>query len=356
MPKVRNPALYKALYSAFGGKVRVQAAGMAFRYSAQHRGDGHIKVKKIDGGEEYCVCCPFCKDTKFRLNVNHMFGQRLKCGVKMDNLAHCWNEDCNVIPKIKEIVESAGANKVVVSTEVDSVSAEEMAKLSYENYLRLTNTVFVNELPEDHPAVRYLQRRFFDVDHLSKRYGVQYMGKCKHRYAKKRIIIPIFCEVDGKMQIIGWQARRIPGHTLSKKPKYWTSPGYRKGHYLYDFQAARRCDSLVLVEGPTDSMRVGRPAVALLGKDITSGQLSLIYSTYRDKDGPIILIGDPGYQDSWETNLEKLQEIFRYDDPERVGLIMLEKDPGDTSTSLLWKSIAYKAGEMGYGGKITIRG
>ena len=69
----RNPVLYNALRRRFGrvairneGECHVPGRGPIIR--------GRPTSFAVVSGEYYCIACPYCRDTKFHLWVNHMFG------------------------------------------------------------------------------------------------------------------------------------------------------------------------------------------------------------------------------------------------------------------------------------------
>jgi len=339
--KPLNSKLYAVLLERFKS-VRIQNAGQPYQYVKKGSGRD-ITIETISSGEEYCVCCPSCTDTRHRLNINYMFGEWIG-GQQMYGLAHCWNEDC---PDVRKVVidllsgfSCLGLPGVSGEEFSGSMSYESVARECCKNHIKLEDVKRVDTLDASHPAVKYLENRNYDVSRMGGRYAFHYCGEKGPRFAQRRIIIPVLYEVDSLLQIIGWQARSIPGHSLLDTPKYWTAPGYRKSYFLFDYHEAIRSDFVVVVEGPLDAVRIGVPAVAILGKTMSQHQAMQLFNAWNDKDGPIILIGDPGFKEDWEKNADKLRELFNADSTQdRVSTLEFENDPGDTDAASLWKGI-----------------
>lgn len=191
-------------------------------------------------------------------------------------------------------------------------------------------TVPLTSLPADHPAVVYLRQRRFDPAYAERVYGISYCIEAAPESRAKgiyyglvapglrntytgRIIIPI--RVDG--HTVGCQGRCIDaltsdgekivydgsrwvyvGDGTKKLRKYLNVVGMSRNDALFGFDQAdlwntdngyyganRRC---VLVEGPLDALRVGPPAIAILGAHLSPRQASRI----ADKFGRVIIAGD----------------------------------------------------------------
>lgn len=350
---VRNERLY-AFLRHFFKRVRVQNAGMPFRYRTVVR-DGKKEIKRIESGEEYAICCPVCKEKRFRLNVNHVFGETID-GVEMSHMAHCWNEDCEVTGRLLKMYEEfldlmpEELNPVVeVEQEDGPFSLERVVEECRKNLMRIGGVSRIDTLQRDHPAVRYLAGRNFDPTELGLQYGIGYCYNRDYdaRMAHKRLIIPILYRGN----YVGWQARAIEGLTdLTRNPKkkgsdwpyfeakYWTSPGSRKSFFLYSYDLASRQNTVVIAEGPTDAWRIGACGVASLGRRISLYQRKLIAETWGERSGLIVLIGDPGFEEDWQKNRHQLNE--EVGEPGKVVLILpKEKDPGSMTRRELWEII-----------------
>lgn len=349
--KVRNEKLY-AFLAHYYKRVKICNAGMPYQYrAARDVNTGKKTIRRISSGEEYAICCPVCKETRFRLSVNHMFGE-LVDGVRIFP-AHCWNEECSVVKILTDLYEEfcdipedeLGVSKGIASVIAPTFSLEEVAKECTENLLKLDGIVRVDTLPEDHPAVRYLRNRNFDPKVLGPLRGIGYCDndQYKARQAHKRITIPILY----KGRYVGWQARAIPGWTKLtldprkegkawpyQEPKYWTSPGTRKSFFLYGYDQALAFDTVLVSEGPTDAWRAGACGMAILGRMLSVYQMKMLADVWGQRDGSIILIGDPGFEDDWQRNFDRLQ--CEVGEARKVKLVLPKDcDPGDMTEERL---------------------
>lgn len=359
--KVKNQRLYTFLqrFKPFKGRVRIQNAGMPFRYRVVQQGDER-DIQRLESGEEYAVCCPYCGDKRFRLNISYMFGESIE-RVDMWHLVHCWNENCEVQSMLRKNYEAFcdeldEGELPPVEMDCESVSGpfsmDEIAAECRRDLMVVDGVTRVDTLDAGHPAVRYLLGRRFDLRILGLGYGVGFcFNRDQHdrgaRFAHKRLIIPIFY----KGVYVGWQARAIEGLTklhLNQgcadkewpytEPKYWTSTGTRKSFFLYSYDLAARQNTVVIVEGPTDAWRVGQCGVAALGRRVSMYQRKLVAETWAERPGKIVLIGDPGFEADWRMNYETLNKEIG--EPGKVVLILPEdKDPGAMTREELWEMI-----------------
>ena len=98
MNQVLNPTLYNRLCKLFGS-VKISNQGVAMEpmppISVPDVFDPdklHLDVAVF--GEYMLVSCPYCNDTRNRLWINHMFGQKDADGRRLTFLATCYNEGC----------------------------------------------------------------------------------------------------------------------------------------------------------------------------------------------------------------------------------------------------------------------
>lgn len=342
-----NPRLYEILSQTFG-QVQIQSPGSRYRYRVEYRRSKNSNiptplVHKFAGGEEYCVCCPKCGDTRFRLNVNHMFGARLPCGVKLTDVAHCWNENCEVLPMLQQLVEDPGfAIDIEAEQLTRQPTMEEIAEVSAIEHKKLYGIFPTSELPVAHPACEYLKQRGFDPVTLGIYHGVSYCEDLSYKSAARRIIIPVLFKSTYGTKVIGWQARAIPDHSVTQLPKYLTSPGCMRGSFLYGMHTAEQYPSPVIVEGPITAWRLGFSALASLGRKLTEQQVQLIVSTWGLSEGPIVLWGEnpdrAEIRKDWESNYQRVRE--RVVRPHRVILLWSnDGDAADLSFEEAWSRI-----------------
>ena len=229
------------------------------------------------------------------------------------------------------------------------------------------------ELPDDHPAVRYLADRKYNIEEIREFDRGQQLFYCDKEArpfrcgsTKGRLIFPIYMSDNLK----GWQARKIDKTITvegivtrtvwdgndwyeTKKnsdnkwvdyniPKYLTCPLMPRSEVLYGYDQARKGDELVvIVEGPLDQIRVGYPSVGTLGA-VTQHQLQLIQLYWKTA----VILRDP------EINPEsdKFQRILASLPTMRTCHLALpeNKDPGDTECEVIWEEIIKEMNNCDY--------
>jgi len=358
MIEPKNPRLYQILEDTFG-TVHIQSAGMPYRYRLVREKDNKQHVERFAAGEEYAVCCPKCGDTRYRLNVNHMFGARLPCGVKLSNLAHCWNENCDVLSILQELVEGAQIDVEGVQLQKPPDMAD-ITAMSAAEHKKLYGLVPLTNLPESHPSRQYLLARNFDPVALSMYKGFVHCEDFSYMDAARRIIMPIMHETDKiPRTVVGWQARAVPGWSktgwsddpkVKATKKYATSAGCSRGFFLMGYESARTMPGVVVAEGPLSAFRAGFCGVASMGCRLTEGQLNLISSTWGWHEHAIVLLAeDPGKEvirEAWESNADKLRS--RISNPNRVVVVYTgdDCDAADLCFYELWELIERRCNEQ----------
>lgn len=138
------------------------------------------------------------------------------------------------------------------------------------------------ELDAGHPACLYLCERGVSVP-LAEEVGMLWKDKGVASWQKPIIgslkddvgtypglIIPIV--MQGKLK--GWQLCAVP---RGNQPKYVTAPGSRIAGTLYNIDAVLgKSDTVVIVEGVFDALRLPNMAVALLTDNITDKKVRLL--------------------------------------------------------------------------------
>lgn len=340
------PGLYRVLLQKFPGGVRIANQGESCVMTSRPKAGGVVYTAITHSGEYYRINCPYCRDTRYRLWVNHMFGQLDGNGREMRFLANCYNEDC-------------------LSKEQHRRHFTDLV-LGFQNYGSRRQAPFaiqpgewvdptqmgVAEMPgqiipmfqlaqaaPDHAAVDYLCRQRRYTQQMLAKYELGYCTYApKYPAATNRIIIPI--RMNGVL--VGWQARYIGSTDWRTTPKYYGLPGMRKRMMLYNYDTAKNCPFVVVVEGATDAHVVGDPCVAILGKSLSTYQATTLLSTWPGK--PIILIFDPEARDEMAKTTEELR-----DNGAVVVEIILpgENDCGDYDRRELWNIIYSQTAAMG---------
>src|SRR4051794_18900966 len=277
-----NEQLYDLLCQRFGSvAIANEGEAMVSRY-CHHPIKGTTDLDIDVWGESYYVNCPFCNDTRKRLSINHRYGVYDEV-TGSDNifLARCFNDDClkdrGRYRELKDKVfgfmnRDQRRRLLVVSAGIrPAVSPESLKEAQPPG-----DVVELSALAPDHPALAYLRQRGFDPGELSNVWHVMYCTQASPacRLAQERIVIPII--MNGTW--VGWQARRVgdqdPGQP--RVAKYLTMRFLPKRLVLYNHDEARKQPAVVVCEGASDVWRVGRPGVALLGKQASPQQFTLL--------------------------------------------------------------------------------
>ena len=356
-----NGKLFRALLRVFG-QVRTSKEGEGARWIIQENPDtGRKHARLVEAGEEYKVCCPFCGDMRFRLNINHRwnttdeatgahFGKGLIC---------CFNDGCPANPDAP-VVERQGCQDDLEEMLKPYVARAMGLRLPRECVARPVipmslpeDCVPLETLPPGHHAIRYLAGRGFDPYAIGREWLVQYCPSDANGCVADRIIFPLV--LGGKL--LGWQARYIGTPPSDNIPRYFTAPGTPRNRLLYNYDRARDFPFAVLVEGPTDAWRLGRRAVALLGSTMSHHQIALAREAWGATGIALMLDQDfaakpalrPGRQAPYGVLCERLISEGRF----AWGVLEVPlppgTDPGAMDTGALWDLIRRRAIETGYG-------
>lgn len=345
-----NPALYARLQRSYG-KVRIANPGAAFRYTPTFDHEHKPRISIATEGEYYQVCCPFCRDTRFRLYVNHMWGKPDAHGRRMMFLAYCFNESCldreeNRRELMERIDDNGWLEHATISVGVEEVEAEEVDWPG--------PCTPLTELDDRHPSRSYLLSRQIDPDTHAAKYDLRYCTDSKYRYARDRIIIPVY---EGG-QLKGWQARylgELPWKDKSQNqdlpPKYYSCPSSRfRSNCVYGLDQMRRWHTGVIVEGPTDRWRLGAFSGCVFGNTVTPPQTRKLLEAFtgrKNLDRALILMLDPEEMEKKAT-VNKVLE-FERKMLGRFCTVSLPEgtDPGSLDREFLREYIRQKAAERG---------
>jgi hypothetical protein len=337
-----NPSLYAVLNQRFY-HVTIADEGSAMIKSYCLRYDGSQMLRPHSAGEYYRINCPFCNDTRQRLWINHLWGV-YDPETKTYNrwLAICYNEGCLSDPEnLEQLIHwtdhyyrRARARQVVV-TEGSAPPPGKPVALP-------PDFVCLHDLPQDHPAVQYVMERKFNPEELSKTWGIGFSLQACSWSPLGRLLIPIFRGSKVALEYFGWQARAL---VPNDDPKYYTAHGLKKSQVLYGLHRVTEKGPAIIVEGPTDAWRVGRNAIALLGKTASSEQLKLIREHLVGR--PLVVMLDSDAESEARHLVEQLASQRRRSllrtDSARVVLAELPPglDPGDCTRAELqmaWKN------------------
>ena len=305
------------------------------------------KLRKTKGknGVEIRICCPFCTDPdrKFKMYINPQ-RQQFNC--------YKCHKSGTLRQLLGELYSPAFASQ--------RVEAREKEEPLPENVRQPGITIPINTLDGIHPAMEYLnvtrkRRPPLDPNEMYNTFGVRYCTQGTVFRMEdfdfdttNTIVFPVW--MFGK--VIGWQSRLLyepdklnddqcaalnfrkdeDGGWL-RPPKYLTSPGFRKGRVLYNFDLARKFPYVVVTEGTFDAMSVGHAAVATFGTGISEQQCRLLKTYWQT----VIIMLDPEGTD--KVTEEMFNELCRAVNVVHVRL-KGHKDPGDAPRETIWEQIS----------------
>lgn len=337
-----NPLLYALLEHKLG-EIRIASAGVAARFD--ERPDllqsGQIIKTTLTNGEYYCVCCPFCGDTRFRLWVNYRYGEAYaeRLGRRTNtHMAVCYNEDCLSPPgRLRQFEDLVfGQNKRFLPT----LTIKPGKQIEATPYETPGDVVSLRELPADHPARAYLQGRNFDPQALADEYDVGLIVKPPPDKNRELLRNRIYIPIKQNSQLVGWQARVI-GTTSG--PKYFS--GVKKSLALYNLDTAKQQPLVVIVEGVPSVWRLGAPAVCTFGNTLSHWQLTTIATTWVDK--PVVLLWDYG-DDAQIKKIERAVEALMERGMKVVPVFFPDdRDPADYTKTELRAMIAASSAAVG---------
>lgn len=335
-----NPSLYNILDNNIGVHgISDEGAEMHAEYRADR--DGRMVMDVISAGEYYRVACPLCNDTRGRLWINYRWGVRDPItGDRNYFLAHCYNENClsepGAIAQLRALttqyIRRAKAGRVTLNPgkKFDPSKPIEMP----------SDCEPLDTLPDDHPAIRYLKQRRFDVDEVQKRWGVQYSRRVCSFSPNGRLVIPFYGASSYK-PLLGWQARRLDA--TDNGPKYYTARGTKKSRVLYGLPRVRDEGPVVLCEGPTDVWRLGRNAVAFLGKKASEQQVQLVREHLHGRPLVVMLDADAVVEaGALVTRITAMRRasLLRTDKSSVVQITLPSgRDPADHARDELWQLV-----------------
>lgn len=185
------------------------------------------------------------------------------------------------------------------------------------------------------------------------RYGI---GWCESGYYRNRLVVPVTRGDEVAFFVARYMASRPPlckasdlpctkcgGTDKHKRLKKTLYPkGAKPGRFLFNYDRARHCETIRIVEGALDAVHVGKSAVATFGTSLSQYQLELLMKTAArelviiwDRD-PDAKPGKSGYEkaqaladrlaDLWRVRVVKLPDARDPDEHTRESLLELERD------------------------------
>jgi len=232
--------------------------------------DNGIKVRIVDKrGGWINVNCPFCKNPK-DTHFNGNFSQTRpayncwRCG------KHNWVEALSLLVNLNPIT-----TKKLAYNYSNFEIKEEKKKQSLATSIDLPG---YSELTKG--ELNYLVSRGFDVKNLQNKFGIRGGGIAGEW--SYRIIIPIFY----KGKLVSWTGRSILSREYQNEnniPRYKNLSVEKSvinpKDIFFNLDNSRK-DSVILVEGPFDVLKMGDDCICSLGTSVTESQKLLLKETY----------------------------------------------------------------------------
>lgn len=221
------------------------------------------KVDMIQRGSQVSrgwvgICCPYCGDDNFHLGFNKEIG-----------IFSCWR--CGTKPLKKTLHLLTGLSFREIEQELKGYFIERQED-EKEIKIRPRNL----ELPKQCDILssrhkQYLEERGFDAEQVEKIWSLKGIGKDAGKWSN-RIIIPIFFN----KKLVSFTSRDITGEASIKA---LTCPEelevIHAKHIVHGFDLVEG-NSVIVTEGPFDSMKFGPGAVDTQGIKFTEQQISLL--------------------------------------------------------------------------------
>ena len=288
---------------------------------------GRVTPSQGHNGLELICDCYVCGEHK--LSVNAVSG-----------IYKCWRGCCS------------GTVQKLLNKKLPMTTAPAKKTVRHLGYLDPGTLVSLTSVGDDNPAAVYLTSRGFDYRALGTDFGMCYCSsgrKFAHGLfdTTSTIVIPV--TVGGKQ--IGWQSRLLydpdklddsrcamlgfqwnpEKGKYVRPPKYLTMPGMDKREILWNFDNARRSDTVVVTEGVFDAARVGKCGVATFGKAVSDTQVGLLQQYWKH----VVLLLDPDAMR--ETG--RVRAMFGPTVDVVTVKLVGYKDAGDTPRRELWSQI-----------------
>ncbi len=206
-------------------------------------------------------------------------------------------EDCDMFGAFEQIAKYAKGNQPVVDLRrlVEDRLSGEVEVWSDEGELIALPDQFIPVAAgsrwRDLPA--YFKERGIGPK-KALRYGI---GWCESGYFRNRLVIPVTRGSDVVFFVARYMAARPPvckapelpckrcggvdAHRRLKKTLY--PKGAKPGRHLFNYDRARNCKTIRIVEGVLDAVHVGPSAVATFGTSLSQYQLELLMRTAAEE-------------------------------------------------------------------------
>lgn len=256
------------------------------------------------------IDCPFCSppDTKGHggFNLKTGYYNCWRCGKHytvdiVSSLLLISREDA------KKIARNYYDDKIILPIEKKTTKKASFVKFP----------LFTEKINDMHKS--YLIKRNFDPEKIEKQYKI--MGTGHLGDYKFRIIVPIY--INGR--VVSYQGRDV---TDEQKERYKACREEEEiihhKHIVYNIDNSKK-NKVIIVEGVTDTWRLGNDCVSLFGIQYKNEQVLMIAQNYRE----VFVLFDPGEKEKEQA--EKLGRMLSGIGIKAEVITCFEKDPAEFS-------------------------
>lgn len=147
------------------------------------------------------------------------------------------------------------------------------------------------------------------------RYG---LGWCKDGYFANRMVVP----VTSNGEVVFFVARYMKAKPPKGVKKTLYPKGAKPGRHLFNYDSAKTCERIRIVEGVLDAIHMGKSAVATFGTSLSQYQLELLMRTAASE---ITIMWDLDALDKARELADRLSDLWTV----RVVALPDARDPDE---------------------------
>jgi hypothetical protein len=296
-------------------------------------------------GGNFILECPHCEKDKLwvlfvdRDNIRAPAWQCFFCGDSGRTALSLIRrlEDCDTFRALELIQKFQKGNEPIIDLRrlveerlqgnVEVWSAEGERVPLPDEFIRVTNTMKRSDLPS------YFTKRGIGPK-KAHRWG---LGWCEDGYFKNRLVVPVTSGGD----VVFFVARYMRAKPPEGVKKTLYPKGAKPGRHLYNYDSAKKCERIRIVEGVLDAIHVGKSAVATFGTSLSQYQLELLMRSAakeitimwdRDAIDKAKELADR-LADLWTVRVVELPDARDPDEHTREDLLAMEQAASALDTS-----------------------
>jgi len=175
---------------------------------------------------------------------------------------------------------------------------------------QLKNIEKISFIPRERKRKKKEKRKYIDL--IESEIGMKYW---KNRGMTRREAKIFNMKYNSKYLMVAFPIMDLDGITkfyversiFNIEKSHYIEEGTKKSKYLFNLYQAKNYETICIVEGPMDAVSIGKDAVALMGKMISTTQVNLL----RDvKPKKVIIVLDPDAQREQRKIYYELMNYF----------------------------------------------